>query len=236
MKSAREKLLDRHALIDDPFNYLFSGSTFALWKSAAPPTRNAAVGRVLDAGSGRGGWSRFIERSGCIRESIDISPRAGNMPTWVGDLMSMPDVPSARFDAAICHQVLEHIRVPQSALSELRRVIKPGGILVISVPHLSRRHELPNDFTRYTQEGLSAILTEAGFTVISSIWYGGLLTFLHHQLSTVLLGFCSAWRPLFVVGFLLNAPISLACFLVDRLVDRSGLLANGVIAVAKTPA
>ena len=47
-------------------------------------------------------------------------------------------MPSGRFDAAVCHQVLEHIPRPAAALGELHRVLKPGGVLRLALPDLDR--------------------------------------------------------------------------------------------------
>lgn len=231
LKRSRQKILDRHADANDPFNYLFSGTAFALWRRANRPTRNASQGLVLDAGSGRGAWRHVIAEGGGRRESLDIGSDGPESPDWVEDLTDMPNVPSERFDAVICHQVLEHTPAPAQALSELHRVMKPGGTIVVSVPHLSRRHELPHDYFRFTQEGLNRLMTDAGFDVVELIPYGGILTFLHHQFSTVLLGVLSILFPLYYIGIVVNAPFSILLAYLDPIIDRGGMLANGVIVV-----
>jgi SAM-dependent methyltransferase len=70
--------------------------------------------------------------------------RTGSQVTTVGDVTCMP-MESAHFDAIICTHVLEHVEKDRQALSELNRVLKPGGWAIISVPlQLSRpTHEDP---------------------------------------------------------------------------------------------
>ncbi len=80
---------------------------------------------VRDADRGKAS----IERNGARRESVDIEPKAGEQVTWIADLTDMPQVPSDRYDASICHQVLEHVPRPQAALAELFRTLRPGGVL-----------------------------------------------------------------------------------------------------------
>ena len=71
------------------------------------------------------------------------------------------------FDVVLCTEVLEHINEPQRTLSEVYRVLKPEGHVVLSVPLLYQMHEQPYDFFRYTYYGLNHLFTRAGFQVVS---------------------------------------------------------------------
>jgi SAM-dependent methyltransferase len=62
--------------------------------------------------------------------------------------------PDASFHAAVCWSVLEHVRQPQKAISELQRVLEPGGLIWIQVPFLFPYHESPDDYWRTTPAGL----------------------------------------------------------------------------------
>jgi SAM-dependent methyltransferase len=198
-------------------------------------TLKVATGLTLDAGSGRGGWAGIITRHG-TRESVDIAPRGDEQVTYVADLQDMPSVPGDRYDGVVCHQVLEHLPRPAVAMAEIFRVLRPGGLAVVSVPHLSRQHELPYDFQRYTPAGLSHLAREAGFEVVEQSHYGGLICFVHHQIAT--LG-CALFSAIPVIGPALfagiNAPFSMLARLLDEGIDRRGLLANGVIAIVRKP-
>ncbi len=236
LKRARQGTLDRYSAADNAKVHLYSGTAYSFWRAARGPTRENAKGLVLDAGSGRGGWRSLIESTAARREALDIEARLGDKLDWVANLESMPDVPSERFDAVICHQVLEHVPHPAKALGEIHRVLKPDGRLVVSVPHLSRLHDLPHDYYRYTPAGLRVLLDEAGFDIIESRTWGGLLTFLHHQFSTVFLGLASRLGPLYYPALALNAPFAVLTAVLDAIVDRGRLLPNGLLVVAKKAA
>ncbi len=233
LKSRREAFLDRHSDVDDWRSRWFSAVTLALWTAARPATVAVSQGRVLDAGSGRGSWRSVISDAGGEYESIDAAPRGSDRPTWVGDVMEMPQVPSQHYDALICHQVLEHVARPWRAAEEFYRVLKPGGRLVVSVPHLSRRHELPHDYFRFTQEGLGALLADAGFEVLEVRAVAGIFSFLHHQFCCLVLSPFSAVPWVGAALCAINAPFSLACTTLDAVFDRAGLAPSVVLATAR---
>lgn len=62
--------------------------------------------------------------------------------------------PDASFDAAVCWSVLEHVPHPHRAIAELRRILKPGGLIWVQLPFLFPYHESPNDYWRVTPDGL----------------------------------------------------------------------------------
>lgn len=71
--------------------------------------------------------------------------------------------PDGTFDAVICLEVLEHVQAPWKAASEIRRVLRPGGKVLVSTPFLtsyhgkgstSQAHDSYPDYWRFTHEGL----------------------------------------------------------------------------------
>lgn len=70
------------------------------------------------------------------------------------------------FDGVLCTQVLEHVFTPEDFLGEIRRVLRPGGTLVLTVPFVWDEHEQPHDFGRYSSFGLRALLERTGFEVV----------------------------------------------------------------------
>lgn len=83
-------------------------------------------------------------------------------PDIVGDVMDLP-LPDASYDAVLCLAVLEHVPRPWDAMREMRRVLKPGGRLVLYVPFLSPYHAMPGyygDYVRFTDDGLRALCAD----------------------------------------------------------------------------
>jgi SAM-dependent methyltransferase len=100
--------------------------------------------RVLDAGSGMAYGSATLADAGAAEvvgvdndESVVASVREG-MPATVrlevGDVTALP-YDDASFDVAVCFEVIEHVPEPERVLDELRRVLRPGGLLVVSTPN-----------------------------------------------------------------------------------------------------
>ena len=62
------------------------------------------------------------------------------------------------FDCVAFDQVLEHVRKPWICVSEAHRVLKPGGIVIITSPFFYQEHPHPTDFWRFTTEGLAVLV------------------------------------------------------------------------------
>jgi len=71
------------------------------------------------------------------------------------------------YDLIIADQVFEHLQWPTRAARNLFEMLKPGGYLILAVPFLLRVHKSPIDCSRWTEQGLSHLLQEAGFTAES---------------------------------------------------------------------
>ena len=71
----------------------------------------------------------------------------------------------ASFDSAITSQVLEHVFTPDAFLTEINRVLKPKGNLLLTVPFVWDEHEQPYDYARYSSFGLKSLLEKNGFEV-----------------------------------------------------------------------
>jgi predicted SAM-dependent methyltransferase len=64
---------------------------------------------------------------------------------YVSDINSIP-VADSSFDVILCTEVLEHVPEPIAALSEMARILKPGGRLLLTAPAMSGLHQLPYHF------------------------------------------------------------------------------------------
>lgn len=81
--------------------------------------------------------------------------------TWDG--VTIP-FDAESFDCAICLEVLEHTYHPQGVLAEIKRILRPGGYLIASVPFLWPLHDAPHDHYRYTPFFFEKSLAELGFS------------------------------------------------------------------------
>jgi SAM-dependent methyltransferase len=77
----------------------------------------------------------------------------------------LPDVASEAYDMVLSTQVLEHVSSPQTYLREAFRVLKPGGVLLISTHGVYPDHGCPFDYWRWTADGLALELNRAGYAV-----------------------------------------------------------------------
>lgn len=88
----------------------------------------------------------------------------GSRPQVFGDAHDLP-FPGSLIDCVLLLDVLEHLEKPERGLAEIRRVLKPGGLLIIQVPFLYPVHDKPQDYRRWTVFGLSRLLREHDFVI-----------------------------------------------------------------------
>ena len=112
--------------------------------------------RVLNVGAG-GQIARHVGRlNNSDVTTIDIDPDRG--PEFVVDVCNMHCFRDGTFDFIFMMEVLEHVRDPHVALSEIQRVLKPGGKMLMSTPFVFEAHDVPHDYYRFTKFGLQYLL------------------------------------------------------------------------------
>lgn len=118
---------------------------------------------VLDASAGTRPYSKYFHRQNY--ESCDMP---GGFYTCKHDFECLLDSiprPTGTYDAVILTQVLEHVPNPTAVLAELNRVLKPGGVLLLSVPLNGPLHGEPWHFFQFTHYGLSELAKSNHFAV-----------------------------------------------------------------------
>jgi SAM-dependent methyltransferase len=110
---------------------------------------------VLDVGGGPDARHDQVYAPGVRRIRLDLS--AMPPPDLLGDGAALP-VRSNGVDHVVLFEVLEHVPDPAAVLAEVRRVLRPDGTLVGSVPFLIGVHGQPDDFRRFTAQGLEQLL------------------------------------------------------------------------------
>ena len=124
-------------------------------------------GEVLDVGCGRKPYEALVAADTYVGLDFD-SPVTRELAAadvyYAGGKFPLNDT---RFDGVLCTQVLEHVFTPHEFLEEIARVLKPEGVLVLTVPFVWDEHEQPHDFGRYSSFGLKSLLEQHGFDLIS---------------------------------------------------------------------
>ena len=123
-------------------------------------------GRLLDVGCGSKPYQELFAVDDYIGLDIDSeASRNRKIADYFYDGKIFP-FNENEFDSVLCNQVLEHVFNPDEFLSEIKRVLKPSGRLLITVPFVWDEHEQPRDYARYSSFGLKALLDKNGFNVI----------------------------------------------------------------------
>jgi len=123
----------------------------------------ALAGLVLDIG---GEWR---SRRGTFRPPkrpdlswICINIDASVLPDVVADAAHGPFTDGCA-NAVICTEVLEHVPEPEAVIVEAYRLLRSGGVFVLSMPFIGHVHADPFDFQRYTDAKLRLLLSHANF-------------------------------------------------------------------------
>lgn len=131
---------------------------------------------VLETGSRihRAGCWWLVNRDLAKGQWTGIDMQDGEGVDQVADIHDLPKEWEGRFSAVLCSEVLEHVRRPWVALPELRRVIQPGGWLVVTTLTSFPIHGFPDDYFRYTTSGLKSLMEDAGFRNVETVNEGSL--------------------------------------------------------------
>lgn len=115
--------------------------------------RHASKRKTLDLGSA---WSPYAEHFS-NRVSADIEAREG--VDVVADAHNLPFA-DGEFEVVLCSEVLEHLHTPERAVSEMYRVLQPGGELILTTRFMFPMHDVPHDYFRYTETGMRHLFSK----------------------------------------------------------------------------
>lgn len=199
-------------------------------------------GMLLDVGCAEQ-WlrRRLPERVEYV--SLDYPPigavRYAARPMVFGDAQALP-LRTGSIDTVAMLEVIEHIPDPDRALGEVRRVLRPGGLLILSAPFAYPLHDQPHDYRRFTDHGLTWLLSRHGFDVqqvraISGSVAAAALGLNLAIASSVLVGVQR--NVLAGLWVLLAAPailvLNLGAWIAQRLLPESGILVAGYVIVGR---
>lgn len=115
--------------------------------------RYATERRILDIGAGNSNYKHFFPN----RIMIDIDP--DRKPDMVADAHALPFL-DEEFEMVLCTEVIEHLEKPKQAISEMRRVLRPGGLAIVTTRFVFPLHDAPGDYWRFTKYGLRELFKE----------------------------------------------------------------------------
>jgi SAM-dependent methyltransferase len=202
-------------------------------KAVAEVFAQHLAGEVIDLGCGVMPYADLLPQSVTSYLGID-TPHGVGQPHLFGDVQNLSMLSDACCDAVVCLEVLEHIPEPQKAVAEIARILRPGGTVILSVPHLSRLHEIPYDYYRYTEYGIEHLLRQVGLEPFDVAIRGGLFAFLGHQVSTVVLALVWRWPKLRGLAQFINKwLVTLPCFALDQIGGQRRLFPLGYVVAAR---
>ena len=146
--------------------------------------RLPARARILDAGAGSGRNMVELVRHGTVTAielsstSVCVARARGVGEVVEGSVLDMP-FESGSFDLAASLDVIEHLEDDLGALRELRRVVTPGGCLLVTVPAYqwlwSGHDEVNHHHRRYTRRSLRVVGEQAGWKQVRTTYFNSLL-------------------------------------------------------------
>jgi SAM-dependent methyltransferase len=157
-----------------------------------------ARGRMLDVGCGDKPYAHIFARYVTEYLGIEYSEsfvetfaskrgavNAAHAPDLYYDGKRLP-FDDHTFDTVLSAQVLEHTPEPLALVREMARVLRPGGVLILSVPFSFRLHEEPRDYFRYTPHGLRSLCEAAGMRVTETLPFGSVWTAIAHKINSLI--------------------------------------------------
>lgn len=124
------------------------------------------TGKLMDYGCGSKPYERLFSVTNYI--GIDmINSAYEKQSDKIDYFLKEGKIPfdNNHFDSVLCTEVLEHVFNIDETLTEINRVLKPGGKILITIPFIWEEHEMPYDFARYSSLGIESILHRHNFEI-----------------------------------------------------------------------
>jgi len=131
-------------------------------------------GRLLDVGCGIRPYALVYDE--VVDQSFGIEVAYSPHGTAAADVICSADslpFPDESFDTILCTEVLEHTRRPWLVMAELARVVCAGSHIIMSVPFIYPEHEAPNDYWRFTVNGIRSLCEDVGLDILEVGCRGG---------------------------------------------------------------
>lgn len=219
---------------------LFTNSFYFARKGLAKHVTDLAVnitGKTLDVGCGTKPYMHLYKSNEYVGLEIDTPQNREAKKAdfyYDGNIFPFDD---ASFDSLVANEVFEHVFNPDEFLNELFRILKPGGMILLTMPFVWDEHEQPYDFARYSSFGIKALLEKHGFEIIDQrkstddirVIFQLLNTYIYKKTVTK-----KAWINV-LVTFVLMAPSNIIGELLSKITPKNSdlYLDNVVLARRK---
>ncbi|OFY20723.1 MAG: hypothetical protein A2W98_01260 [Bacteroidetes bacterium GWF2_33_38] len=205
---------------------------FAIYSKTKKLCAEHISGRVLEIGAGgnylkeefKNAYNEWISLDYDLRsDSIDIRGDGQNLP-----------FKNEIFDTIISIDVLEHVPNPEKFVSEIFRVMKPNGKVILSTPFFFYLHEEPHDFFRFSKYGLKVLFERNGFNVQEVTPTAGLISIIGILISIFLTRIFKFSKILLKFMLKINRFFQLKLLLpIDNKLDKNKRFAQGHFIIAK---
>jgi SAM-dependent methyltransferase len=143
--------------------------------------RSDITGRVLEVGD-----RSYADRYGQDLTSVDVldvNPKNAKA-TIVANLSAADSIPADTFDCFLLVQTLQYVPDPIGAIAHARRILRPGGVAIVTVPVMQRVDDAygPVDRWRFTPHGCATLFGQAGFSSVETRGRGNVAVACGHLL------------------------------------------------------
>ncbi|MFD2572375.1 class I SAM-dependent methyltransferase [Spirosoma soli] len=217
------------------FNPIMNYAVWSLRRYIRRTSAMVTTGKsIVDIGAGECQYKPFFDKAAYVSTDWCGTLDHHQYSAGIDYICPADNLPfeNQSFDFALCTQVLEHVRKPEAVINEISRILKPGGMLFLTVPQSWEEHEQPYDYHRFTKFALRAYAEDYQFEVVEIKPQGGRF---------LVIGFFLAWSiPTLLrnrfgkIGFLigvtlfypLNFLTALLFFLLDFLDNKREFTMN----------
>jgi SAM-dependent methyltransferase len=140
---------------------------------------------ILEVGCGTGGNIPMLQQFGCVKAietsslGREIAKKRTGLSVLDGSLPFNLNVDRESFDLVVLLDVLEHVEDDVGSVAEIWKAIKPGGVLIMTVPAFqflwSRHDELNHHFRRYDKSTLVRLLSSQSFNIEKASYFNSIL-------------------------------------------------------------
>lgn len=190
MKKIIKKIIYEYRFETGIFGLLFNPVYFANKEEESAIKNNSDYikNKILDVGCGSKPYENSFQSStdyiGLDTDNSGHNHNNENIDVFYdGRIFPFED---KTFDSVVSFQVLEHVENEKLFLSEIKRVLKPNGTLMLTMPFMWEEHEVPYDFRRYTSYGLKKLFEDMGFEIEKYKKVGANNSFFFQRVNTYL--------------------------------------------------